>query len=219
VGPWRRTGRRVTREQLITGLLEAAWLRVEHGPVERERSCGPFDMESLGGSAALAGAYLVACERHAHTQELPDENASVEVLLDTQLARHAADAASSLIALARALAYATGQPRAGSREGLGLLLSKAISRDLDTLSFDTPPHGYDDAAESLGRITDALINRPREPRADHHHRPRDRRDRERHRRDRREPSGLARVRRRRGSRGRSRVAPRSRPRQALSPRS
>ena len=114
-----------------------AWLRVEHGPVERERSCGPFDMESLGGSAALAAADLVACERHGHTQELPDENASVEVLLDTQLARHAADAASSLIALARALAYTTGQPRAASREGLGLLLSKAISRDLDTLSFDT----------------------------------------------------------------------------------
>ena len=110
-------------------------------------------MESLGGSAALAAADLVACERHAHTQELPDENASVEVLLDTQLARHAADAASSLIALA----YTTGQPRAASREGLGLLLGKAISRDLDTLSFDTAPHGYDGATESLGRITDALI--------------------------------------------------------------
>jgi hypothetical protein len=146
------------REQLITELLDAAWLRVEHGPVERERSCGPFDMESLGGSAALAAADLVACERHAHTQELPDENASVELLLDTQLARFAADAASSLIAFARALAYAIGQPRAGSRQGLGLLLSKAISRDLDTLSFDTAPHSYDDAVESLGRITDALIN-------------------------------------------------------------
>ena len=146
------------REQLITELLEAAWLRVEHGSVERERSCGPFDMQSLGGSAALAAVDLVACERHAHTQELPDENANVEVLLDTQLARHAADAASSLIAFARALAYAIGQPRAGRREGLGLLLSKAISRDLDTLSFDTAPHSYDDAAESLGRITDALIN-------------------------------------------------------------
>ena len=40
----------------------------------------------------------------------------------------------------------------------GLLLSKAIDRDLDTLSFDAAPYGYDDAAESLGRITDALIN-------------------------------------------------------------
>jgi hypothetical protein len=115
-------------------------------------------MESLGASAALAVAGLVACERHAHAQELPDENASVEVLLDTPLSRHAADAASSLIALARALAYAIGQPRAGSREGLRLLLSKAISRDLDALSFDTAPHSYDDAAESLGRITDALTN-------------------------------------------------------------
>jgi hypothetical protein len=76
-------------------------------------------MESLGGSAALAAADLVACERHAYTQELPDEDASVEVLLDTPLARHAADAASSLIAFARALAYTIGQPRAGSREGLG----------------------------------------------------------------------------------------------------
>jgi hypothetical protein len=34
----------------------------------------------------------------------------------------------------------------------------AFGRDLDTLSFDAPPYGYDDAAESLGRITDALIN-------------------------------------------------------------
>jgi hypothetical protein len=92
----RLTGRRVTRELLITELLEAAWLRVEHGSLERERSCGPFDMESLGGSAALAAADLIDCERHAHTQGLPDENAAVEVLLETQLARHAADAASSL---------------------------------------------------------------------------------------------------------------------------
>ena len=29
---------------------------------------------------------------------------------------------------------------------------------MDTLSFDTAPHSYDDAVESLGRITDALIN-------------------------------------------------------------
>jgi hypothetical protein len=34
----------------------------------------------------------------------------------------------------------------------------AFGRDLDTLSFDAPPYGYDDAAESLGRITDALID-------------------------------------------------------------
>jgi len=147
-----------TRELLITELLEAAWRRVEHGPVERERSCGPFEMESLGGSAALAAADLVVCERHAHTQQLPDENASVEVLLDTPLARHAADAASSLIAFARALAYSIGQSRTASREGLRLLLSKAIDRDLDALSFETAPYGYDDAAESLGRMTGALIN-------------------------------------------------------------
>jgi phage-related minor tail protein len=148
------TGRRVTRELLITELLEAAWLRVEHGPFERKRSGGPFDLESLGGSAALAAADLIVCERHALTQELSDENASVEVLLNTPLARYAADAASSLIAFA----YTIGQPRTASRRGLGLLLSKAIGRDLDTLSFDAAPYGYDDAAESLGRITDALIN-------------------------------------------------------------
>jgi hypothetical protein len=133
-------GKASPREQRITELLEAAWLRVEHGPVERDRSCGPFEMGSLGGSAALAAGDLVCCERHAHAQGLPDEDASVEVLLDTQLARHAGDAASSLIAFARALAYSIGQPRAGSREGLGLLLSKAISRDLDALSFDTAPY-------------------------------------------------------------------------------
>jgi hypothetical protein len=148
----------VIREQLIAGLLEAAWLRVEHGPLERERPRGPFDLESLGGSAALAAVDLVVCEHQAHTQELPEEGASVQALLDTQLARHAADAASSLIALARALAWATGQPKTASREGLAPLLSKAISRDLDTLSVDTTPHGYDDAADSLSRITDALIN-------------------------------------------------------------
>jgi hypothetical protein len=158
VGAWRCAGRRGVREELITGLLEAAWLRVEHGPLERERERGPFEVESLGGSAALATGDLLVCERHAHIQELPEEDASVEELLDSPLARHGADAASSLIALARALAWSIGQPRTASREGLGLLLSKAISRDLDTLSFDTAPYGYDDAAESLGRITDALIN-------------------------------------------------------------
>jgi hypothetical protein len=68
----------VIREQLICELLEAAWLRVEHGPFERERPRGPFDAESLGGSAALAAADLVACERLAHTQEPPAEDASVE---------------------------------------------------------------------------------------------------------------------------------------------
>lgn len=76
------------REQLITELLEAAWLRVERGPLERERSRGPFDVQSLGGAAALAGADLLPCERYAQAQQLPDENASIEVLLDTQLARH-----------------------------------------------------------------------------------------------------------------------------------
>ena len=111
----------------------------------------------------------------------------------TRRARHGADAASSLIAFARALACTIGQPRAASREGLGLLLSKAIGRELDTLSFDAAPYGYDDAAESLGRIHDALINHGPASLGPHHHHPRDRRDRERHRRDRREPPRLARV--------------------------
>jgi len=53
VGARPRTGSPVMREQLITELLEAAWLRVERGPLERERSRGPFDVQSLGGAAAL----------------------------------------------------------------------------------------------------------------------------------------------------------------------
>jgi len=112
VGAWRCAGRRGVREELITGLLEAAWLRVEHGPLERERERGPFEVESLGGSAALATGDLLVCERHAHIQELPEEDASVEELLDTPLARHGADAASSLIALARSRARLVDRPAA-----------------------------------------------------------------------------------------------------------
>lgn len=100
-------------EQVSTSLLEAAWRRVQGGPLERERSLGPFDLDSLGGSAALAAADLLACERHAHLQEPPGEHASAETVLATPLAEHAADAASSLIALTRALAYAAGGPAAG----------------------------------------------------------------------------------------------------------
>src|SRR5450755_33640 len=87
VGAWRCAGRRGVREELITGLRGAAWLRVEHGPLERERERGPFEVESLGGSAALATGDLLVCERHAHIQELPEEDASVE-----EFARYAAGA-------------------------------------------------------------------------------------------------------------------------------
>jgi hypothetical protein len=51
----------VIREQPIAGLLEAAWLRVEHSPSERAPPRAPFDVESLGASAALAAVDLVVC--------------------------------------------------------------------------------------------------------------------------------------------------------------
>ncbi|MGI8412718.1 MAG: hypothetical protein ACR2QA_09535 [Solirubrobacteraceae bacterium] len=84
--------------------------------MERERSLGPFDLDSLGCSAVLAAADLLAGERHAHLQEPPGEHASAETVLATPLAKHAADAAASLIALTRALAYAAGDPATASRQ-------------------------------------------------------------------------------------------------------
>src|ERR1035437_10860035 len=38
-----------TTHETLAGLLDAAWARVEHGPIERERSRGPFGPESLSG--------------------------------------------------------------------------------------------------------------------------------------------------------------------------
>ena len=32
--------------ETLAGLLNAACSRVEHGPIERERSCGPFGPEA-----------------------------------------------------------------------------------------------------------------------------------------------------------------------------
>jgi hypothetical protein len=67
----------------------------------------------------------------------------------------AADALSTLLSLARALALAIGAPELARREELDRLIAEQIS--LEDLS-DPTEHGYlVEAAEQVGRITDEAI--------------------------------------------------------------
>ena len=51
-------------------LLDAAWTRVDSGPVERERRRGPFSVESVAGMLALAAVDLIVLQREADRAEL-----------------------------------------------------------------------------------------------------------------------------------------------------
>ena len=78
---------------LYDELLEAAWTRVDHGPVERERRRGPFSIDSVAGTLALAAVDLVVLQHEASRAELYQLAYDVVELARRPLALLAADAA------------------------------------------------------------------------------------------------------------------------------
>jgi hypothetical protein len=68
-----------------------------------------------------------------------------------------ADASATLISLAVELADAIGEREYVTREGLPLI-REAVGRDLGRLVDERAPYSYQEAAESLGRITNSAIN-------------------------------------------------------------
>jgi hypothetical protein len=161
-----QTGRRGHR-QLVDGLLDAAWLRVQLGPLERYRSRGPFEPASVAGALGLAPGDLLALERAAIEHVLGDHAASLDPPNDARwpdapresaLEQAGADASATLISLAVELADAIGEREYVTREGLDPLIREAVGRDLGRLLDERAPYSYQEAAESLGRITDSAIN-------------------------------------------------------------
>ena len=69
-----------------------------------------------------------------------------------------ADASATLISLAVELADAIGERKYVTREGLDPLIRDAVLRDLGRLLDERAPYSYQEAAESLGRITNSAIN-------------------------------------------------------------
>ena len=110
-------------------LLDAAWTRVQGGPVERERRRGPFSVDSVAGTLSLAVADLIVLEREAARAQLYPLSDDVDELVQRPLALLAADAVSALLLLARALAHAIGNPELASREELDRLIIEQIRLD------------------------------------------------------------------------------------------
>jgi len=141
---------------LYEELLDAAWTRVHGGPVERERHRGPFSVDSVAGTLALAPVDLIVLQQEAARAELYLLSDDVEELAQRPLAFLAADALSTLLSLAQALARAIGKPELATREELDRLIAEQI--DLDHLG-DSTEHGYlVEAVEQIGRITAETIN-------------------------------------------------------------
>lgn len=125
-------------------------------PVERERSRGPFDVESVGGTLGLALVDLIVLQKAAVRAELYAPSANVEPLAQRPLAGLTADALSALLSLAAELARAIGKPDLASREQLDRLISEQI--DLVDL-FDPTPHGLlVEAVEQVARITSQAVS-------------------------------------------------------------
>ncbi len=135
-------------------LLDAAWTRVDCGPVERERHRGPFSVHSVGGTLALAAVDVVVLQQEAARAQLYLVSDDVEELVERPLALLAADAVSTLLLLAQALAHAIGHPELAGREELARLISEQI--DLDDLS--DPTDLLVEAVEQIGRITSETIS-------------------------------------------------------------
>ena len=137
-------------------LLDAAWTRVDSGPVERERRRGPFSVDSVAGTLGLAAVDLIVLQQEAARAELYALSDDVDELVQRPLALLAADAVSTLLLLARALAYAIGNPELASREELDRLIAEQIR--LDDLS-DPTEHGLlVEAVEQVGRITSEAVS-------------------------------------------------------------
>jgi hypothetical protein len=137
-------------------LLDAAWTRVDSGPVERERRRGPFSVDSVAGTLGLAAVDLIVLQQEAAHAELYALSDDVDELVQRPLALLAADAVSTLLLLARALAYAIGNPELASREELDRLIAEQMR--LDDLS-DPTEHGLlVEAVEQVGRITSEAVS-------------------------------------------------------------
>jgi hypothetical protein len=136
-------------------LLDAAWTRVDAGPVERERHRGPFSVHSVAGTLALAAVDLIVLAQEAARAHLYLLSDDIEELAQRPLALLAADAISTLLSLAQALARAIGQPELAAREELDRLISEQI--DLDDVSDPTEDGLLVEAVEQVGRITSETI--------------------------------------------------------------
>jgi len=137
-------------------LLDAAWTRVDAGPVERERHRGPFSVHSVAGTLALAAVDLIVLAQEAARAHLYLLSDDIEELAQRPLALLAADAISTLLSLAQALARAIGQPELAAREELDRLISEQI--DLDDVSDPTEDGLLVEAVEQVGRITSETIS-------------------------------------------------------------
>lgn len=94
---------------LYDELLDAAWTRVDYGPVERERRRGPFSIDSVAGTLALATVDLVVLQHEASRAELYQVADDIDELARRPLALLAADAISTLLLLARASLEGAGR--------------------------------------------------------------------------------------------------------------
>ena len=83
-------------------LLDAAWTRVDSGPVERERRRGPFSVDSVAGTLGLAVVDLIVLQQEADRAQLYLLSDDVDELVQRPLA---------LLAAARALKPAVARPR------------------------------------------------------------------------------------------------------------
>src|ERR1044072_1392368 len=137
-------------------LLDAAWTRVDSGPVERERRRGPFSVDSVAGTLGLAAVDLIVLQQEAAHAELYALSDDVDELVQRPLALLAADAVSPLLLLARALADALAHPHLASREELDRLIAEQLSRD--GLAGPTGHALLVEAVERVGRIPSEAVS-------------------------------------------------------------
>ena len=137
-------------------LLDAAWTRVHSGPVERERRRGPFSVDSVAGTLGLAVVDLIVLQPEADRAQLYLLSDDVDELVGRPLALLAADALSTLLLLARALAREIGRPELATREELDRLIAEQL--DVNDLS-DRTEHGLlVEAVEQVSRVTSEAVS-------------------------------------------------------------
>ncbi len=144
------------RQAIYEELLDAAWTRVDRGPVERERRRGPFSVDSVAGTLGLAAVDLIVLQQEADRAELYLVSDDVDELVQRPLALLAADALSTLLLLARALAREIGRPELATREELDRLIAEQV--DVNDLS-DPTEHGLlVEAVEQVSRVTSEAVS-------------------------------------------------------------
>jgi hypothetical protein len=144
------------RQAIYEELLDAAWTRVDSGPVERERRRGPFSVDSVAGTLGLAAVDLIVLQQEADRAELYLVSDDVDELVQRPLALLAADALSTLLLLARALAREIGRPELATREELDRLIAEQVN--VNDLS-DPTEHGLlVEAVEQVSRVTSEAVS-------------------------------------------------------------